>query len=103
MFANCFVLNDNVRLDGGRTGPKSDGTVSVPPALRPSAKQIGLFLTLSSNLRKLAGKADLVKAITMQKQRISFLTEEIVEENLEEMQKYHNRPDLTGSLLTYST
>ena len=103
LFANCFVLNDNVRLDGGRTGPKSDGTVSVPPALRPSAKQIGLFLTLSSNLRKLAGKADLVKAITMQKQRISFLTEEIVEENLEEMQKYHNRPDLTGSLLTYST
>ena len=34
----------------------------------------------------------------MQKQRISFLTEEIVEENLEEMQKYHNRPDLTGSV-----
>ena len=73
--------------------------MSVPPALRPSAKQIGLFLTLSSNLRKLAGKADLVKAITMQKQRISFLTEEIVEENLEEMQKYHNRPDLTGSFI----
>jgi len=93
--SNKPTPSPSARLDGGRTGPKSDGTVSVPPALRPSAKQIGLFLTLSSNLRKLAGKADLVKAITMQKQRISFLTEEIVEENLEEMQKYHNRPDLT--------
>ena len=86
------------RLDAGRslTAQKPLPDKNLPPPIRPSAKQIGLFLTLSSTLRKAGGKADLVKSISLQKQKVSFLSEEISDQNLEEMRTFYNRPELTG-------
>jgi hypothetical protein len=68
----------------------------MPVAIRPSAKQIGLFLTLSSYLRKQGENADLIKAIAVQKQKVSFLSEEICKETLEEMKTFYNNDNLTG-------
>ena len=108
VFGNCVILVvaslrrtlliTFIRLDAGRMKQPAAGTSGsgAPPPIRPSAKQIGLFLSLSSTLRKQAGKADLIKAICLQKNKISFLSEEICSENLEEMREFYQRPELTS-------
>jgi hypothetical protein len=65
--------------------------LDLPAPLKPNAKQIGLFLNLSSYCRKQGAEADLVHCVSMQKQRVSFLSEEVCPEQIQEMEKFYDR------------
>jgi len=71
--------------------PKIDQK-NLPGPLRPSAKQIGLFLTLSSAIKK--KKLGLMDAVRVAQTKISFLSEEVGAYNLEAMREFHQRADI---------
>ncbi|CAG5105770.1 Oidioi.mRNA.OKI2018_I69.chr1.g2437.t1.cds [Oikopleura dioica] len=64
----------------------------LPPPVKPNAKHIGLFLNLSSYCRKQGEEAKLAHCVSMQKQRVTFLSEECPPEQIEEMEKFYERP-----------
>ncbi|CBY19494.1 unnamed protein product [Oikopleura dioica] len=70
---------------------QNTGNADLPAPLKPNAKQIGLFLNLSSYCRKQGAEADLVHCVTMQKQRVSFLSEEVCPEQIQDMEKFYDR------------
>merc|ERR1712037_61506 len=73
------------------TKKQNTGNLDLPAPLKPNAKQIGLFLNLSSYCRKQGIEADLVHCVSMQKQRVSFLSEEVCPEQIQEMEKFYDR------------
>jgi len=73
------------------TKKQNTGNLDLPAPLKPNAKQIGLFLNLSSYCRKQGMEADLVHCVSMQKQRVSFLSEEVCPEQIQDMEKFYDR------------
>jgi len=90
------------RLDSGRhPAPKAPQETrkidpkDLPPPLRPSAKQIGLFLKLSSGVKK--QNLSLIDSIKAANSKISILTEEVGSHNVEKMRQFYKKPELSES------